>query len=511
MRLFRLIKIVRVGLAYGLDLMVLDHAPSVLPARIANRLLFWRDLSAPRAVRLRQALEALGPIFVKFGQMLSTRRDLMPADIADELARLQDDVPPFPSEQAIAQLEKQYGMPIDQVFADFSAVPVASASVAQVHFATLKAQDGGHAVAVKILRPGIAPVIEHDLALLDAAAALLERLWPDGKRLKPREVVAEFDKYLHDELDLMREAANCSQLRRNFADSPLLKVPEVHWDWCSESVMVMERMYGIPISRIDQLRAAGVDIPALARAGVEIFFTQVFRDGFFHADMHPGNIFVATEGPDRGKYIALDFGIVGTLNETDKRYLAENFLAFFQRDYRRVAEAHVESGWAPPDTRIDEFEAAVRAVCEPIFDRPLKEISFGRVLLRLFQTSRRFNVEVQPQLVLLQKTLLNIEGLGRQLDPELDLWKTAKPFLERWMNEQVGWRGLLRNVKREAPRWAALIPALPRLINQALVEREPAKVLALLESVRDEARQRNRWLALIAVALGGLLLAYVRR
>ena len=500
MRLFRLAKIIRIGITFGLDQMILEHEPSGHLMRLARWALFWRDLSAPRAVRLRLALEALGPIFVKFGQVLSTRRDLLPPDIAEELAALQDRVPPFPSEQAVALLEAAYGRPLDQVFADFSREPVASASVAQVHFATLLAEDGGHEVAVKILRPGLKPVIEHDLALLDAGALLLEKLWSDGKRLKPREVVAEFDKYLHDELDLMREASNCSQLRRNFKDSPLLLVPEVHWDWCTDSVMVMERMKGVPISQMAALRENQVDIPALARAGVEIFFTQVFRDGFFHADMHPGNIQVAIAGPDKGKYIALDFGIVGTLNETDKRYLAQNFLAFFQRDYKRVAEAHVESGWAPPETRIDEFEAAIRAVCEPIFDRPLKEISFGRVLLRLFQTSRRFNVEIQPQLVLLQKTLLNIEGLGRDLDPELDLWKTAKPFLERWMSEQLGWRGLLSNLKKEAPQWASLLPALPRLAHDALSRDANRDIAAELALLRRELAVHRRWQQALLIA-----------
>jgi ubiquinone biosynthesis protein len=462
--------------------------------------MFWRDLSAPRAVRLRQALEDLGPIFVKFGQVLSTRRDLMPLDVADELARLQDRVPPFPSELAIAQLEAAYGKPVDQVFARFERTPVASASVAQVHFAELP---DGREVAVKILRPGIQPVIEHDIALLHVAASLLEKLWADGRRLKPREVVAEFDKYLHYELDLMREAANCSKLRRNFADSDLLMLPEVHWDWCSESVMVMERMHGTPISHVEELREKGVDIPLLARSGVEIFFTQVFRDGFFHADMHPGNIFVCTDGPRKGQYIALDFGIVGTLSDSDKNYLAQNFLAFFKRDYKRVAEAHIESGWAPKETRVDEFEAAIRAVCEPFFDRPLKEISLGRVLLRLFQTSRQFNVEVQPQLVLLQKTLLNVEGLGRELDPELDLWQTAFPFLERWMNEQLGWLAFENNVKREASNWARLLPTLPRLVQQALVATATPAPNPDLETLTAELRGLRHllWLALgLAVA-----------
>ena len=498
-RLFRLFRIARVAYRYGLDRLVLDHE---LEQGFGSRLLaatqalmFWRDLSAPRAVRLRQALEDLGPIFVKFGQVLSTRRDLMPLDVADELARLQDRVPPFPSELAIAQLEAAYGKPVDQVFARFERTPVASASVAQVHFAELP---DGREVAVKILRPGIQPVIEHDIALLHVAASLLEKLWADGRRLKPREVVAEFDKYLHYELDLMREAANCSKLRRNFADSDLLMLPEVHWDWCSESVMVMERMHGTPISHVEELREKGVDIPLLARSGVEIFFTQVFRDGFFHADMHPGNIFVCTDGPRKGQYIALDFGIVGTLSDSDKNYLAQNFLAFFKRDYKRVAEAHIESGWAPKETRVDEFEAAIRAVCEPFFDRPLKEISLGRVLLRLFQTSRQFNVEVQPQLVLLQKTLLNVEGLGRELDPELDLWQTAFPFLERWMNEQLGWLAFENNVKREASNWARLLPMLPRLAHQALVATATPAPNPDLESLAAELRGLRRllWLAL---------------
>ncbi len=508
LRLLRLAKIARVALKYGLDQMVLELQPSDHPARLLRVLLFWRDLSAPRAVRLRLALEALGPIFVKFGQVLSTRRDLMPTDLADELAKLQDQVPPFPQEQAVAELEKVYGKPLDQVFATFSREPVASASVAQVHFATLF---DGREVAVKILRPGIERVIGNDVAILHTAAATLEKLWPEARRLKPREVAAEFDKYLHDELDLMREAANCSQLRRNFSDGTLLLVPEVHWDFCTTSVMVMERMVGTPISQKEVLLSEGVDVPALARAGVEIFFTQVFRDGFFHADMHPGNIFVATDAARRGKYIALDFGIIGTLNDRDKDYLAQNFLAFFRRDYRRVALAHVESGWAPPDTRIDEFEAAIRSVCEPIFDRPLKEISFGRVLLRLFQTSRRFNVEIQPQLVLLQKTLLNIEGLGRELDPDLDLWKTAKPFLERWMSEQLGWRGLIVNLKKEAPRWSALLPELPRLLHQSLQPRDDKTLREELRLLRAEQRQQRRLVAslfLIALAaLGSHLIA----
>ncbi len=497
MRFFRLLKIATVASRFGLDQMIFEHEPTGRLARLANALQFWRRLTQPRAERLRLALEALGPIFVKFGQVLSTRRDLMPTDIADELAKLQDRVPPFDSVLALREIEKAYGRPVAEVFAEFDPQPVASASIAQVHFARLHERDGGYEVAVKILRPNMLSVIEHDLALMDSGAILLEKLWADGKRLKPREVVAEFAKYLRDELDLMREAANASQLRRNFTDSNLLMVPEVYWDFCTSTVMVMERMKGTPISRIDQLRADGINLSKLSEAGVEIFFTQVFRDGFFHADMHPGNIFVAADG----RYIALDFGIVGTLTDTDKNYLAQNFLAFFRRDYKRVAEAHIESGWAPKDTRVDEFEAAIRAVCEPIFDRPLKDISFGKVLLRLFQTSRRFNVEIQPQLVMLQKTLLNIEGLGRQLDPELDLWKTAKPFLERWMSEQVGWRGLVRTFKQEAPYLARSLPQLPRLVHQGLSQPAKADLQPQLEKLIRAQRQQNRWLALIAVVL----------
>jgi len=458
---------------------------------------------ADRAVRLRQALEALGPIFVKFGQLLSTRRDLLPLDIADELAKLQDQVPPFPAEQAVAEIEQGIGRRIDEVFAEFAREPVASASVAQVHIARLK---DGREVAVKVLRPGVEAAIAKDVALLETAAGLMERLWADGRRLKPREVVAEFARHLEDELDLLREAASASQLRRNFEGSPLLAVPQVYWDWCSQRVMVMERMHGTPVSQVDALRAKGVDIPGLARAGVEIFFTQVFRDGFFHADMHPGNIFVA----DDGKYVALDFGIMGTLTEVDKNYLAQNFLAFFNRDYRRVAQAHLDAGWVPAATRVDEFEAAIRAVCEPIFARPLKEIFFGKLLLRLFQTSRRFGVEIQPQLVLLQKTLLNIEGLGRELDPDLDLWQTAKPFLERWMGEQLGWRGLVRTLRQEAPYWAATLPQLPRLLHRLLAEDRMGALQLALERLAAENARRNRLLAgLLGLLAAGLILTII--
>jgi ubiquinone biosynthesis protein len=503
-RALRVVKILSVVLRFGLDEIVLSSARRPIPLRMMTIVFFWRDLSAARGVRLRRALEELGPIFVKFGQLLSTRRDLMPPDIADELALLQDRVPPFASDLAVAEITRALGAPPDQLFGSFQREPVASASVAQVHFATLK---DGTEVAVKVLRPGILRAIESDIALMRIIATWVHRWSEDGRRLRPREVVAEFDKYLHDELDLMREAANGSQLRRNFEQSALLLVPQMYWDYCAESVIVMQRMHGIPISQIDKLREAGVDLQKLSRDGVEIFFTQVFRHGFFHADMHPGNILVSTDPATFGRYIALDFGIVGTLTDFDKDYLSQNFLAFFRRDYRRVAQAHIESGWAPPETRVDELEAAVRACCEPIFNKPLAEISFGQVLLRLFQTSRRFNIEVQPQLVLLQKTLLNIEGLGRQLDPNLDLWQTAKPILEQWVKEQIGWRGFLDKIKAEAPQFAQILPTLPRLLQQSLSSRaEPAPDhSALLKRLVSEQRRTNLLLGVIVYFGGGLL------
>ena len=498
MFLLRLFKIIRIVFAYGLDEFILGHERVRGLEALVRLVLFWRRLDAPRAVRLRRALERLGPIFVKFGQVLSTRRDLLPADLADELARLQDKVKPFDNRLAEQVITEALGCQLDQVFRRFDASPVASASVAQVHYAELH---DGRRVAVKVLRPGILPVIESDLALLKVMALLVEKLFADGKRLKPRQVVAEFDRYLHDELDLQREAANASQLRRNFLNSDKLIVPEVFWDYTSRKVMVLEWMDGTPISQIEAMQAAGIDLKKLSRFGVEIFFTQVFRDGFFHADMHPGNIFVA---PDN-RYIALDFGIVGSLSDNDRRYLAINFLAFFQRDYKRVATAHIESGWVPKDTRAEELEAAIRTVCEPIFDKPLAEISLGQILLRLFETSRRFNVEIQPQLVLLQKTLLNIEGLGRQLDPQLDLWATAQPFLQRWMNEQVGWRALLRQIKNEAPYWAETLPALPRAIANLADPARQTKLIEVTEHLLESQRQRNEWLATIAGLLAALL------
>ena len=502
-RFLRATTIVWVALRYGLDELVLTsfrHPWLRLIARIAS---IGRDLSAPRGQRLREALERLGPIFVKFGQVLSTRRDLLPADIADELALLQDRVPPFPGDEAVVIIERAFGQPIDALFTSFDRAPVASASIAQVHFAITTDKHGREReVAVKVLRPGMLKVIDQDLALIRMMAGWVERLAPDGRRLKPREVAAEFDKYLHDELDLVREAASAAQLRRNMADVGLVLIPEMFWDMIRPEVLVMERMKGVPVNQIERLRAAGVDIPKLARDGVTIFFTQVFRDGFFHADMHPGNIMVSVEPATFGRYISVDFGIVGTLTQVDKEYLAQNFAAFFRRDYKRVAELHVESGWVPADTRIDELEGGIRSVCEPYFDRPLKDISLGMVLLRLFQISRRFNVVIQPQLVLLQKTLLNVEGLGRQLDPDLDLWATAKPFLEKWMLEQIGPRRFWTELKDQAPYYAKMLPDLPRLLHGYLQQRPMDD---LRQELRELVREQQRTNSLLQkIVYGGI-------
>jgi len=457
----------------------------------------------PRGIRIRLALEDLGPIFVKFGQILSTRRDLLPDDIAVELAKLQDQVAPFDNKTAATIIETSLGHPLNEIFSDFSAAPFASASIAQVHAATLH---NGKDVVVKVLRPNIKPVIQRDISILYVIADKIERYWPAGKNLRPRAVVAEFEKSLLDELDLMREAANASQLRRNFKDSEKLYIPEVYWDHCRKNIMVMERIHGTPIGNIDALIEKNINLQQLSERGVEIFFTQVFRHSFFHADMHPGNIFVA----DNGQYIAVDFGIMGTLNDTDQRYLAENFLAFFNRDYRRVAELHVSSGWVDKDTRIDEFETAIRAVCEPIFDKPLKDISFGQLLLNLFQTARRFNMEVQPQLILLQKTLLNIEGLGRQLYPELDLWKTAKPFLEQWMKDKIGPRSFFKHLKENAPLWAEQLPKIPQLVFDVLEQAKKGKLKVELndtqmQQIKDEIKFGNNR-SLRAIAGGSLLI-----
>ena len=495
-QILRLAYINVVLVRHGLDEIVLQ-THLLRPVRFLLYLLPWnwvRGTQPPRAVRLRRTLEDLGPIFVKFGQILSTRRDLLPEDIADELAELQDHVPPFPGESAAGIVRDALGRPIEEVFSEFSREPLASASIAQVHAARLL---DGREVVVKVVRPGIEKIIRRDMSLLRLVADLAHRYWPDAHRLHPREVVAEYEKTILDELDLLREAASASQLRTNFAGSDLLYVPEVHWEHTSRRVMVMERISGIPIGNVEALREAGIDLRALAERGVEIFFTQLMRDNFFHADMHPGNIFVDREHSERPSYIAVDFGIMGSLSVQDQRYLAENFLAFFNRDYRRVAELHVESKWVPQDTRIDEFEAAIRSVCEPIFDRPLKEISFGRVLVQLFQTARRFHMEVQPQLVLLQKTLLNIEGLGRQLYPDLDLWGTAKPFLDRWMHEQIGVRALFREIRRKAPKWGETLPALPGLAYETLKMARSGELEVRVRSegidrIRAEIRRANQ-------------------
>ena len=502
-QLLRLVHINWVLVRNGLDEVVLaTHL--FRPVRFLRYLAPWHRLTrnTPRAVRIRRALEDLGPIFVKFGQILSTRQDLLPDDIATELAKLQDRVAPFPGQQACQIIEAAFQKPITEIFHSCEEQPLASASVAQVHAATL---NSGEDVVVKILRPGIEKVIRRDVSLLYYIAGLAERYWREARRLRPREVVGEFEKTLHDELDLLREAANASQLRRNFANSDLLHVPEVYWPYCRRNVMVMERIYGSPVNDLAALREVGVDLKTLSERGVEIFFTQVFRHNFFHADMHPGNIFVAPNG----QYMAVDFGIMGTLSPEDQRYLAENFLAFFRRDYRRVAELHVESEWVPEGTRVDEFEAAIRSVCEPIFERPLKEISFGQLLLRLFQTASRFDMVIQPQLVLLQKTLLNIEGLGRQLYPDLDLWQTAKPFLERWMSEQVGARAFAGRLRRSLSEWSERLPEIPELLHRTLQQGVRGRLRVQwesreLEKLRKQLRRSNQ--RTLAAILGSAFL-----
>lgn len=503
-RFIRLSTISWVLLRHGLDELILaTHL--FRPYRFVRLLMPWTWLKrkTPRGARIRHALEDLGPIFVKFGQILSTRRDLLPDDIAIELAKLQDQVAPFDNKIAFQIIEKSLGHSIDEIFSDFSESPFASASVAQVHAATLHS---GEQVIVKVLRPHIKSVIKRDISLLYIIAEKIERYWHAGKNLRPVAVIAEFEKNLLDELDLMREAANASQLRRNFLNSEKLYIPEVYWQHCRKDIMVMERIHGTPIGNIDALIEKNINLQQLSERGVEIFFTQVFSHCFFHADMHPGNIFVA----DDGQYIAVDFGIMGTLNETDQRYLAENFLAFFNRDYRRVAELHVSSGWVGKDTRIDEFESSIRAVCEPIFDKPLKDISFGQLLLSLFQTARRYNMEVQPQLVLLQKTLLNIEGLGRQLYPDLDLWKTAKPFLENWMKEKIGPRSFFKHITENAPLWAEQVPKIPNLIFDVLDKAKNGELKVELNDTQMQKIQReiqsNNSRSLRAIIGSGLLI-----
>ena len=504
--LFRMLAIQRVLVKYSLD-DIIKETHLLRPLRF----LFYlaprrRDSSAPVGERIRLALEELGPIFVKFGQAISTRRDLLPPDIADELAKLQDAVPPFPAEVAIGIINEAYGEPVEEVFERFDTEPLAAASIAQVHTAKLKA---GTEVIVKVLRPGVLEQIERDLDVLRMIAGLADRYWEHGKRLKPLEIVDEYEHTILDELDLMREAANSAQLKRNFQGSDMLYVPEIYWDFCRPEVLVQERIFGTPISDMDTLREAGTNIQVLAENGVEIFFTQVFRHNFFHADMHPGNIFVLHNDPERPKYAAVDFGIVGTLSPEDQRYLAENFLAFFDRNYHRIAKLHLDSGWVPPGTRVDQLEAAVRTVCEPIFNKPLSEISFAQVLMRLFRVAQRFNVEIQPQLILLHKTLFNIEGLGRQLYPQLDLWKTAHPVLKRWMDEQVGGRAMLKDVRENLPQLRDALRELPAILNHVGEQVAEGRMqfnvqspeLKEIQKQLQEQRRQRYWLTAAATSV----------
>ncbi|ENM5779283.1 ubiquinone biosynthesis regulatory protein kinase UbiB [Vibrio mimicus] len=489
----RLYRIVKVQLEYGLDELLPDHHLTRAPL-LARKSLFWlRNQHTDKQLgeRLRLALQELGPVWIKFGQMMSTRRDLFPPHIADPLAMLQDKVAPFDGQQAKQLIEEELGAPLEMWFDDFDIKPLASASIAQVHTAKLKSN--GREVVLKVIRPDIRPQIDADIKLMYRVARIVAKALPEARRLKPVEVVCEYEKTLLDELDLRREAANAIQLRRNFEGSEELYVPEVLTDFCNETVMVSERIYGIQVSDLEGLRANGTNMKLLAERGVSVFFTQVFRDSFFHADMHPGNVFVNPDHPENPQWIGLDCGIVGTLNSEDKRYLAENFLAFFNRDYRRVAELHVDSGWVPADTNVDEFEVAIRIVCEPIFAKPLCEISFGHVLLNLFNTARRFNMEVQPQLVLLQKTLLYVEGLGRQLYPQLDLWQTAKPFLEKWMANQVGPQALLHALKERAPLWFEKMPELPELLYDSLKQGRTLnqRLDSLYQGYRQSKRQQG--------------------
>ena len=513
----RLIQIQRVLVRHRLDGLVRAthlYRPLRLLFYLSPWTWFQRTRSDDRAVQLRLALEELGPIFVKFGQALSTRRDLLPPDIADELAKLQDRVPPFPGSEARAAIEQSFARPCSELFARFDEQPLAAASIAQVHCATLP---DGREVVVKVLRPGMRAIIGRDLEVLHALARLAARWWPEARRLKPTEIVAEYQKTVIDELDLMREAANASQLKRNFAGSGLLYVPEVHWQWCRTDVMVMERIHGVPIGELERLRALGVDFRVLAENGCRIFFTQVFHHNFFHADMHPGNIFVLAEDPKQPRYAAVDFGIVGTLELRDQRYLAENFLAVFERNYRRVAELHIESGWVPRTARADEMESVIRTICEPIFDRPLREVSFGVVLLRLFEALRRFDGVIQPQLILLQKTLLNVEGLGRQLYPDLNIWQTATPILREWMRQRVSPRRVLREVRAQLPDVLDALRAAPSLARRFVtrLEHDELRVpvdTSAIEALRVELRAANRrrdWLLAGGFVLFAAVLAWL--
>ncbi len=498
---FRLLHINYILAKHGLD-EVIVRIRLFTPFRFIIYLNPWNWFRKPNrssGVALRETLEALGPIFIKFGQALSTRPDIFPEDIIEELSKLQDNVPPFPKEVALEILEKTFGASAFDVFEDFNENVLASASIAQVHAATLKT---GEKVIVKILRPNIQKIIARDISLLKSLAKLAHQYWPATRRLRPKDVVREFEQTLLAELDLNREAANASQLKRNFQGSPLLHVPQIYWDYVHKNVLVMERIHGIPVSDIKTLKAKNICLKTLAERGVEIFFTQVFRDCFFHADMHPGNIFVSPEHPQKPQYICVDFGIMGTLTDTDKRYLAENLLAFFNRDYRRVAKLHIESGWVSRHTRVDAFESAIRAVCEPIFEKPLKDISFALLVLRLFQVARQFHMEVQPELVLLQKTLLAIEGLGRQLYPELDLWTTAKPFLEGWIREQVGPRALFKHLKENMPFLIEELPHMPKVLHDLLVLQKKQHINAL-EAQRSAPEPKRRWTQQLKPALFG--------
>ena len=501
---FRLLLIFHIMKRHGLH----DIVRALRPQNPVSRLLGSRSkpIRPHLGKRIRLALEDLGPIFVKFGQALSTRPDLLPADIALELAKLQDKVPPFSNELARKTVETAFEQSVDDIFKEFEREPLASASIAQVHAARLK---DGTDVVVKILRPGIELMIEKDLEVLQVLAGLAHRYWPDIRRLRPKDVVNDYSRTIRDELDFMREAANGAQLKRNWEDSDILELPEIYWDYCHPNVMVMERMYGVAVNDIESLNAAGVNMHILAARGVEIFFTQVFKHNFFHADMHPGNIFVNVTDPENPRYVSIDFGIVGTLDPGDQRYLAANLLAFFNRDYRKVAQLHVDSGWVPAGTRVDEFESAIRTVCEPIFDKPLKDISFGQFLVRLFSTARRFEMEVQPQLVLLQKTLLNIEGLGRQLYPELDLWDTAKPFLEEWMTEKASGKELMSRFKDALPELATSLNDAPQLLAGLIQQMSDGSLnvavsAPVLESFRAEQRASDRRRT-SAIAGAGLL------
>ena len=506
-QLVRLIHINIILLRHGLD-QILLATKLFAPFRFLiylNPKYWFCHQTQPRGDRIRQALEELGPIFVKFGQNLSTRRDLLADDIVTALEQLTDRVPAFPSEQAHASIAKTYGRPTDEVFKHFDDTPIASASIAQVHAAQLPT---GEEVVVKILRPQVKKAIKCDIALLRTFANLAERFWPDAKRFKPNAIVDEFESTLMDELDLLREAANASQLHRNFEGSNLLHVPKIYWDYSHHKIMVSERIYGISINNLAALKRHNINLKKLAERGVEIFFTQVFRDCFFHADMHPGNVFVSSQHTTDPQYMAVDFGIMGSLDPIDQRYLAENFLAFFNRDYRKVAQLHIESGWIPAQTSIVAFESAIRTVCEPIFERPLKDISFGQLLLRLFQVAQRFQMEIQPQLILLQKTLFNVEGLGRQLYPQLDLWTTAKPCLEKWLKTQVGMRSFIQNMRTAIPHWLEHLPQVPELLHQHLaLSYQQRKLTKEPPLSSKQASAKTPWfkIALLTTAINAII------